>query len=141
MVSRSRNPKICMEIGENGTMKEGKTGSPREGDAMKDELMTTGLGDLREWFDASAKPVVRIDVERYQEYLDGSGMTDDQKQEFLEALWSIIVSFVELGFGVHPVQEVCGKLPANSPESPKEAFNRVSLGDSTGSRRSKGFSP
>ena len=32
-------------------------------------------------------------------------MTVAEKREFLEALWSIIVAFVDLGFGIHPVQQ------------------------------------
>jgi hypothetical protein len=60
-------------------------------------------------FTASARPMLTIDVERYQEYLDGSGLTPEQKEEFLKAAWSIVVTFVELGYGVHPLQEACGK--------------------------------
>ncbi|WP_223424864.1 hypothetical protein [Tateyamaria pelophila] len=60
-------------------------------------------------FDASAKPTMKVDVERYQAYLDGSDLSDAEKAEFLQTLWQIIVSFVDLGFGVHPLQEVCGK--------------------------------
>ena len=57
-------------------------------------------------------------MERYQQYLDGSDLNDAEKEEFLQALWQIIVGFVELGFGVHPTQEVCvkdaGKLSASA---------------------------
>lgn len=60
-------------------------------------------------FDKSARPRLSVDVERYQAYLDGSNMSQAEKEEFLQALWQIIVSFVDLGFGVHPLQEVCGK--------------------------------
>ena len=60
-------------------------------------------------FTAAAKPIISVDVEKYQAYLDGSGLSDAQKEEFLQSLWTIIVSFVELGFGVHPLQEVCGQ--------------------------------
>ena len=38
--------------------------------------------------------------------LEASDLTDTQKQEFVETLWSIIVTFVDLGFGLHPVQSV-----------------------------------
>lgn len=51
------------------------------------------------------RPVITLDVSLYETYLEDSGMTDDQKRQFLEALWSIIVGFVDLGFGVHPVQQ------------------------------------
>jgi len=67
--------------------------------------------DLLEAFEQASKPGVGIDIEKYQSMLDASGMNEAQKREFLEALWSIIVAFVDLGFGVHPIQETCGKLP------------------------------
>lgn len=76
---------------------------------MKDEISTTGRSDMSGNFGAAARPIVTVDVEKYQHYLDGSNMTEKQKEEFLQALWSVMVTFVELGFRVHPLQEVCGK--------------------------------
>lgn len=54
---------------------------------------------------ASKPPVLTLDISLYEKYLEGSDMTDDQKREFLEALWSIVIGFVDLGFGIHPVQQ------------------------------------
>ena len=51
-------------------------------------------------------PSLTIDYALYQKYLDNSDMSDVHKCEFLDALWLIIVSFVDLGFGVHPLQQV-----------------------------------
>ena len=62
-----------------------------------------------ETFSTAARPTLSIDIDRYQEYLDGSGLTLEQREEFLRAIWSIVVTFVELGYGVHPLQEACGK--------------------------------
>ena len=77
---------------------------------MDDGLnISAGQEDLKSTFEASAKRLVRVDVERYQAYLDGTNMTEAQKEEFLQAIWMVIISFVELGFDVHPLQEVCGK--------------------------------
>lgn len=50
-----------------------------------------------------------IDLDHYQRYLDDPNLTADQKTEIITALWSIISAFVELGFGVHPAQQACGK--------------------------------
>ena len=47
---------------------------------------------------------LEVDVERYQGYLDNSGISDEQKAEVLKALWTVIVAFVDLGYGVHPAQ-------------------------------------
>ncbi|OXT01625.1 hypothetical protein B7H23_01245 [Notoacmeibacter marinus] len=46
-----------------------------------------------------------LDTALYQKFLDDSDLSDAQKKEFLETLWTIIVGFVDLGFGVHPLQQ------------------------------------
>ena len=76
---------------------------------MKDDFNTTERGDAFENVHAPPKPTLTVDVEKYQSFLDGADMTEAQKEVFLQSLWSIIVSFVDLGFGVHPLQEVCGE--------------------------------
>ncbi|MEO0613723.1 MAG: hypothetical protein AAFY83_10445 [Pseudomonadota bacterium] len=57
---------------------------------------------------------VELDIEKYISQVEDFDLTEQQKREFLETLWAIMVSFVDLGFGIHPVQEVCGKLLENS---------------------------
>ena len=53
------------------------------------------------------KPVIKLDVAKYQHYLDDADLTPDEKRQFIEALWAVIVAFVDLGFGVDAVQQVC----------------------------------
>lgn len=108
---------------------------------MKDIFNSSERGDVLGNVNAAPKPTLTVDVEKYQAYLDGSDMTEAQKEEFLQALWSIIVSFVELGFGVHPLQEVCGKPPKIAPQGAKDAFNEVSSGEPEKDENTKGFSP
>jgi hypothetical protein len=61
-------------------------------------------------FEATAgQKTLEVDVARYDHMLENSGLTPEQRRQTLEALWSIIVTFVELGYGVHPTQQVCGK--------------------------------
>lgn len=50
-------------------------------------------------------PVLTLDVALYEDCFENSELTDEQKREFLEALWVIIVGFVDLGFDIHPVQQ------------------------------------
>jgi hypothetical protein len=50
-------------------------------------------------------PTLSIDWDLYSEYLEDSDLTDDQKREFIQTLWNIVVSFVDLGFGIHPMQQ------------------------------------
>ena len=56
---------------------------------------------------ALSPQIVKIDYALYEQYLETSGLSEAEKQEFLDALWSIIVNFVDLGFGVHPLQQAC----------------------------------
>ncbi|WP_171136517.1 hypothetical protein [Ruegeria sp. HKCCC1038] len=91
-----------------------------------DDKVRTGQDGLTDEFDLSSKPTMTVDVERYQKYLEESDMSAAEKEEFLQSLWQIIVSFVELGYGVHPLQEVCGKDAGTASGSAKEAMNAVS---------------
>ncbi|MCF6272995.1 MAG: hypothetical protein L3J37_07365 [Rhodobacteraceae bacterium] len=51
-------------------------------------------------------PTLTIDWELYGKHLDESDLSNAEKRAFLETIWSIVVSFVDLGFGVHPLQQV-----------------------------------
>tara|TARA_R110002074_G_scaffold35231_6_gene96327 strand:- start:260 stop:601 length:342 start_codon:yes stop_codon:yes gene_type:complete len=66
--------------------------------------------DTRPPQQAKAPPTLTIDWERYGRYLDDSDLTDAQKREFLQTLWDIVVSFVDLGFRLNPQTEVCGEI-------------------------------
>lgn len=87
-------------------------------------------GSIVENFDASARPVLTVDVAKYQSWLDDSTLTSSQKEEFLRSLWSIVVTFVELGFDVHPLQEVCAQESAECFPLAKKAFDRVNCENS-----------
>ena len=54
---------------------------------------------------SATRPVLTLDAALYERYLEDSDLTDDQKHAFLETLWSVIVTFVDLGFGIEPVQQ------------------------------------
>lgn len=43
-------------------------------------------------------------VDEYREYLDEFELTEEQKLELLQTLWWIMVSFVDIGFGIDSVQ-------------------------------------
>jgi hypothetical protein len=57
-------------------------------------------------FAVTPRPSVEIDTAKYQKYLDDPSLSEDQKEEIIKALWLIITAFVDLGFGVHPAQQV-----------------------------------
>ncbi|MEM6549827.1 MAG: hypothetical protein AAF713_19065, partial [Pseudomonadota bacterium] len=48
---------------------------------------------------------LQVDWALYESYLAETDLTEAEKRQFLEALWSIILGFVDLGFGIHPAQQ------------------------------------
>lgn len=50
------------------------------------------------------RPALTIDWDLYGQYLEDSNLSEAEKRETIEALWDIVVSFVDLGFGIHPAQ-------------------------------------
>jgi len=75
-------------------------------------------------------PVITVDYERYAHMLEDSDLSEAQKREFLQSLWNVIVEFVSLGFGVHPLQQAenaCGKDKENSTNSALTAPNQLYL--------------
>jgi hypothetical protein len=93
---------------------------------MEDENEIQKEQTLTEYFSSSARPTLSVDVALYQSYLEDSGLSEAQKEEFLRALWGIVVSFVELGFDVHPLQEVCGQNDEIVEKSRKNGLNQES---------------
>jgi len=63
------------------------------------------------------RPAVTFDVSLYAHFLDEMGLTDEQKAAMLETLLGILIGFVDLGFGIHPVQQECGRNGQESPDS------------------------
>jgi hypothetical protein len=53
-----------------------------------------------------------FDPEKYRSYLEDTELSHEQQTEYLKVLWSIMTTFVELGFGVDSVQQA---LPALAP--------------------------
>lgn len=50
------------------------------------------------------KPSLGIDVDYYQAIIDDPEVSEERKRELIEIIGSIVVSFIDLGFGVHPIQ-------------------------------------
>lgn len=49
-----------------------------------------------------------IDCERYQGLLDTAHLNEEDRIAFMQALWSVMTAFIDLGYGVSPVQLVQG---------------------------------
>ena len=55
---------------------------------------------------APNRAALAFDPQEFCHHLADCDWTEEQKVEFIEALWQIVVSFVDLGFDLHPVQRV-----------------------------------
>ena len=62
---------------------------------------------LKEEQTAIAPPPV-LDPDRYREHLKEFELTKDQQDELLAALWHIMRTFVDIGFGLESVQLFSG---------------------------------
>ena len=49
--------------------------------------------------------LLELDFEAYAPFLEDADISDDDKRQLIETLWSLVVSFVQLGYGLSPVQQ------------------------------------
>ncbi|MCI0667485.1 MAG: hypothetical protein L0Y43_05470 [Methylococcaceae bacterium] len=77
-----------------------------------------------------------MDVKKYARHVEGFDLTQEQKVELLETLWSILTAFVDLGFGADSVQCLFRDVRPNSLHSggdpvedngPSNDFNQAAL--------------
>ncbi|MEZ5919418.1 MAG: hypothetical protein R3D66_05815 [Alphaproteobacteria bacterium] len=45
-----------------------------------------------------------LDIEKYKRHLVSTGWSEDKKDEFVRTVITIMESFVDRAFGIHPVQ-------------------------------------
>ncbi len=67
---------------------------------------------------ATQAPALTFAPEEYRHFLADCDWTDAQKDEFTEALWGIVLNFVDLGFGLHPLQQIGSRTATLAAESP-----------------------
>ncbi|MEL6824778.1 MAG: hypothetical protein AAFN91_00915 [Pseudomonadota bacterium] len=72
---------------------------------------------------------IEFDYEHYAKILDSDDLSEQEKLELLQALWSIMREFAMLGFGVHPIQQACGKQPLQSSTSTQSNSHLLYSGD------------
>ena len=73
-------------------------------------MNTTDKDEQNEGFKA-----LTLDIDTYQALLDDPELSEDQKREFIETLWAIIVQCVDWGYGIHPVQQTEAEQPSQHP--------------------------
>ena len=95
-----------------------------ESDCQKEQNL-----EVKALKEVNTKPKVTVDCEAYAHFLETSDMSEEQKRQFIQALWSVIYGFASLGFGVHRVQELedrpCGQVEKHSRNSTREDRNTV----------------
>ena len=79
--------------------------------------------------DPDRPPALTIDWQLYEHYLEESDLSDDDKRLFIETLWSIMVSFVDLGFRISPVEEICGEIDPLAALAEKSVRDVIQLED------------
>jgi hypothetical protein len=98
-------------------MKETKRRKPSEKRLRRAEEKKTLTGTPHDYeIDKEGMPTLSIDWELYAELLSESDLADEEKREFIETLWSLIVSFVDLGFGISSESRITNLLPDGLPE-------------------------
>jgi hypothetical protein len=51
-------------------------------------------------------PALHFDPEKYRQFVERYDLSEIQKQQLMDDVWRITVSFVDYGFGIHPLQYV-----------------------------------
>lgn len=51
------------------------------------------------------KKTILVDAHRYQEMLDMTDLTEQQRSEILNTLWSMIITLIDFGYLVHAVEK------------------------------------
>jgi hypothetical protein len=62
-----------------------------------------------------------LDINKYRKYVDDFDLTEEQKTELLQTVWSIMESFADSAFGLHPVQQCQGHPPEKDLQSHQES--------------------
>ena len=71
-------------------------------------------------------PALSIDWELYGQYLDDSDLSEAGKRACIQALWSIMVGFVDMGFRLAPVPDVCERILSTNTTDGKSGAKPVS---------------
>lgn len=76
-----------------------------------------------------------LDINNYRHHLETLQLTHEQETELLQILCSIMVSFVDLGWGLDPAQNILGAIakkawdeyenPLNQEDGLTETFNQT----------------
>ncbi|MEW8052896.1 MAG: hypothetical protein AB2809_21275 [Candidatus Thiodiazotropha sp.] len=89
-----------------------------------------------------AVPPLQLDPEEYRDYLAAFDLTETQQNELLETLLHILRTFVEIGFGLDPVQNIFSGIVEKALQEEsgaldkKKHFNRIAAPEGDNNERS-----
>jgi len=81
--------------------------------------------DLSNTFTKKAAPTLTVDWTVYASFLEDTDMTDDQKRELIETVWTLVVSFIDMGFDVRSPEDACGQDAQSDPDSDDPVVNSI----------------
>ncbi|MCB9992254.1 MAG: hypothetical protein H6873_01205 [Hyphomicrobiaceae bacterium] len=91
----------------------------------------TGPNGAESENEAAAFPALRFDPQEYMQFVEDEDVTEAQAEELLGTIWLIVVAFVDLGFNIHPVQQVLDKSGENvASDSPEVVSSRDEFSNS-----------
>lgn len=70
-------------------------------------------------------PVLSLDIKKYQSHVEDFDLTEEQKIELLQTLWTIMETFVDIGFGVDAVQLLFHYNETNSKKSVSDDVGEI----------------
>ncbi|MEW7988313.1 MAG: hypothetical protein AB2799_21175 [Candidatus Thiodiazotropha sp.] len=71
-----------------------------------DPTIKDKIADSPEGLGSNSPKALKLDPEKYRDYLDEFELSEEQQNELLETLWHIMRTFVEIGWGLDSVQSV-----------------------------------
>lgn len=69
-------------------------------------------------------PETTLDIEKYQSYLEGIDVSEEQAQEFLETLWNMMQTMVNMGLGLEGAQLYLDQCEQQAAQDFKQATQR-----------------
>mmetsp|Transcript_28492 Transcript_28492/g.53424 ORF Transcript_28492/g.53424 Transcript_28492/m.53424 type:complete len:94 (+) Transcript_28492:95-376(+) len=78
--------------------------------------MTKDFNDKSQTKASPQPPSLSIDWDAYLPFLEDDDIAENDKRALIEALWSIVTSFVDLGFEVSSPSKPCGKQQSDIPQ-------------------------
>lgn len=58
----------------------------------------------------SQELAIQFDAQEFVHFLAESDLTEAEKLEYVQTVWTIVLQFVDMGFGLHPIQQASGQL-------------------------------